>query len=40
MCQNIRCYIFFAFTGFTGKDINRNLASGVHVTIFFSDPQY
>ena len=23
MCQNIRCDVFFAFTGFTGKDLNR-----------------
>ena len=22
MCQNIRCDVFFAFTGFTGKDLN------------------
>ena len=23
MCQNIRCDVFFAFTKFTGKDLNR-----------------
>ena len=22
MCQNIRCDVFFSFTGFTGKDLN------------------